>query len=209
MSDITNTLEEAFDLIQTNPEESLLLFDEILEVQPYNTNALNGKASAYMKLNKIDLAEELFDKSISIKSTSTAWINKGLIAKKKHDYENALEYYNRASKINPKIKNITRILKNDIFNLIVEDDNDLNIFSREANILVKKGLKYKKENKYQNSLKCYELAIQKDEKCEEYIDSLIHEINVQIESQLLSTPLPPPVYSEDDKIRLCKKDWTK
>ncbi|MBQ6444521.1 MAG: tetratricopeptide repeat protein [Methanosphaera sp.] len=201
MADTNTKLEEAFDLVHINPEESLLLFDEILESQPQNTEAINGKASAYMKLNKIDWAEELFDNSISIKATTAALINKGIIAKKRQDYENALKYYNQANKINPRIKNITCILKNDVFDLLdLDDDQELEMFSKEANLLLKKGLNYKKENRYWDSLECYELAIQKDERCKEYLDSLIHEVNIQVENQFL---FKRPTYSDTQESQLC------
>ena len=201
MTDTNNKLEEAFDLIHVNPKESLPLFDEILESQPRNTEAINGKASAYMKLNKIDRAEELFDNSISINATTTALINKGIIAKKRQDYENALKYYNQANNINPRMKNITCILKNDVFDLLdLDDDYELEMFSKEANLLLKKGLNYKKENRYWNSLECYELAIQKDERCSEYLDSLIHEVNIQIENQF---QFKRPTYSDTQESQLC------
>lgn len=201
MTDTNNKLEEAFDLIHVNPKESLPLFDEILESQPRNTEAINGKASAYMKLNKIDRAEELFDNSISINATTTALINKGIIAKKRQDYENALKYYNQANNINPRMKNITCILKNDVFDLLdLDDDYELKMFTKDANLLLKKGLNYKKENRYWNSLECYELAIQKDERCSEYLDSLIHEVNIQIENQFL---FKRPTYSDTQESQLC------
>ena len=187
MTDTNSQLEKAFDIIQINPEKSLANFDEILENNSKNVEAMNGKASAYMKLNQINEAEEIFDKSIEIKPTPTALINKGIIAKKRQDYESALNFFNQTNKLNPRMKNITCILKNEVFDCIdLEDDNsELTLFNKEVNLLIKKGLEYKKENKYWDSLECYESAIQKDENASQYLDSLIHEINIIIENKFL------------------------
>ena len=187
MADTLNTIEQAFDMIHLCPEKSLQNFDEVLKNEPDNTNAINGKASAYMKLNKIDQAEELFDKSIEITPTPTALINKGIIAKKKDDYIGALDYYNQAHKLNTHIKRITSILKNEVFDSIDLDDDrqKLSIFNKEVNLLIHKGLGYKKMNKHWDSLECYQLAIQKDENSVKYIDSLIDEIDMKIEKQFL------------------------
>ncbi|RAP51714.1 MAG: hypothetical protein BZ137_09715 [Methanosphaera sp. rholeuAM130] len=185
MTETNSKLDEAFDMIQTDPEKSLANFDEILLKDSKNVEAINGKASAYMKLNQLNKAEELFDCSMDIKPTTKALLNKGIIAKKREDYENALKYFNRANDINPRIKNITCILKNEVFDCIdVENDNlGLTLFNKEVNLLIKKGLEYRKVNKYWDSLECYESAIQKDAKVTQYIDSLIDEINIIIENR--------------------------
>lgn len=187
MTDTNKRIEDAYEIIQLTPEKALKQFDEILQIEPDNIMAINGKASAYMKLNNIDEADNLFDRSISINPTTTAYINKGLIAKQRKEYEEALKYYNKVNEINPRMNNITCIMKNEVFDSLDLDDEDdkLEIFSNEINLLIKKGLNYKRLNKYWDSLDCYEMAIQKDKTCTEYIDSLIYEINIKIENQFL------------------------
>ena len=74
-------IDKAIRLLQNNSEEALKIFNEILKNEPDNIDALNGKGSALMKLNRFNDAEKCFDKSLSISENIAALINKGIILK--------------------------------------------------------------------------------------------------------------------------------
>lgn len=167
-------LNEAYELIQNDTDLALDIFNELLEVEPDNIEILNGKGSALMKLNNIQEAEECFDKSISIIDNSSAWINKGIISKNKKEYQNALNYYDKAIQLNPSLNNIVNILKNEIIDLI--DDDLQNNFTSTANDYIQKGLDYKNENKLWDALDCFNKAICEDNACEHNVSLYIDEI---------------------------------
>lgn len=167
-------LNEAYELIQNDTNLALDIFNELLEVEPDNIEILNGKGSALMKLNNIQEAEECFDKSISIIDNSSAWINKGIISKNKKEYQNALNYYDKAIQLNPSLNNIVNILKNEIIDLI--DDDLQNNFTSTANDYIQKGLDYKNENKLWDALDCFNKAICEDNACEHNVSLYIDEI---------------------------------
>lgn len=167
-------LNEAYELIQNDTDLALDIFNELLEVEPDNIEILNGKGSALMKLNNIQEAEECFDNSISIIDNSSAWINKGIISKNKKEYQNALNYYDKAIQLNPSLNNIVNILKNEIIDLI--DDDLQNNFTSTANDYIQKGLDYKNENKLWDALDCFNKAICEDNACEHNVSLYIDEI---------------------------------
>ena len=76
-----------------------LSFEELLEIDSENIDALNGIGSAYMKLNNLDEAENYYDKSLSICENSSAFLNKGNIWKHRNNNEKALYYYDKHVKL--------------------------------------------------------------------------------------------------------------
>ena len=74
---INDRLNEAQGFIQNDTDKALKIYEEILEIDSENINALNGIGSAYMKLNNSDEAENYYDKSLSICENSSAFLNKG------------------------------------------------------------------------------------------------------------------------------------
>ena len=108
-------------------------FNEILENEPNNIDALNGKGSALIKLNNFDDAEKCFDKSLTISENTSALINKGIILKNKKDYQNAIYYFNKAIEMDFEMNTILSIFKNEIFKQI--DINSLHkSFNKKAMI---------------------------------------------------------------------------
>ena len=182
--DTKTKIEEALNYIQNDTEIAIEIFDNILEFEPENIDALNGKGSALMKLNRMDEAEIYFNHSLSIEKTSSALISKGIICKNKMDFENALNFYDEAIKLNPNLNNIINLLKNEILELI---DNKININSidQDANELIDKGLKYKKSNKLWDALDCYMKAIEIDNKCQDSVEALINEIIAVLQNELM------------------------
>ena len=171
---INNRINEAYDYMQNDTEKALEIFDEVLEIEPDSIEALNGKGSTLMKLNRFDEADQYYNHSLSICENSSALLNKGIIFKHKNDFENALLFYDKACQINPKLENIVNILKKEI-----TDDNediDLNDFSDEANELIKHGIEFKNQKKLWDSLDYLMRAIEADESCKDYVNELIDEI---------------------------------
>lgn len=172
--------------MQYDYEKALKLFNEVLEVEPTNIEAINGKGSTLMKLHKMDEAEKYFDYSLSIIENSSALINKGILSKNKQDYENALIYYNKAIEIDSNLNNIISILKNEVMEKL-DMDYVINLgnFNQEAKILIKKGIIYEKSGKLWDAWDCFLKAIEKDVTCENLIDPFISKIKTIIKNEFL------------------------
>ena len=107
----TNSVEceELFDeattcLQENRNEEAIELFEQLLKKEPENIHALNGRGYGFMRLDCIDEALELFDKSLAIKDNVTAYMNKIIIYLKKEDYDTALNYCDKAIELYPESK---------------------------------------------------------------------------------------------------------
>lgn len=192
---INNRITEAYDYMQNDTEKALNIFDEILEIEPDNIEALNGKGSSLMKLNRFDEAENYFNQSLAICENSSALLNKGIIFKHENDFENALIFYDKATQVNPNLANIVNILKKEITN--VNDDIDLYDFEDEANELIKQGIEYKEEKKLWDSLDCLMRAVEVDENCKDYVSELIDEIKAIFQKEFLYND---GQFNEDSKI---------
>lgn len=185
-AETTKKIEEAHEYMQNDTSKAIEIFDEILNADPKNIEALNGKGSSLMKLNRMNDAEKYFNYSLSIKKTSSALISKGLINKNKGNYEMALSYYEKAIHLNPNLNNIITILKNEIFELIDgEIEIDLNTSNPTSNDLIKKGLEYKKSNKLWDALDCYQNAMDEDENCKNSVIGLVNEIKSILQNELM------------------------
>lgn len=185
-TETTKKIEEAHEYMQNDTSKAIEIFDEILNADPKNIEALNGKGSSLMKLNRMNDAEKYFDHSLSIKKTSSALISKGLINKNKGNYEMALSYYEKAIHLNPNLNNIITILKNEIFELIDDEiEIDLNTSNPTSNDLIKKGLEYKKSNKLWDALDCYQNAMDEDENCKNSVIGLVNEIKSILQNELM------------------------
>jgi len=77
------------------PEDSIKIYEKVLSKDPWNLNALNGLAGAYIELGKIDEAEMILKKHSEIASTEKYMSNivDVLIGKKEH--ERAIGYINK------------------------------------------------------------------------------------------------------------------
>ena len=183
---INHKIINALEFMQYDYEKALKLFNEVLEVEPTNIEAINGKGSTLMKLHKMDEAEKYFDYSLSIIENSPALINKGILSKNKQDYENALIYYNKAIEIDSNLNNIISILKNEVMEKL-DMDYVINLgnFNQEAKILIKKGIIYEKSGKLWDAWDCFLKAIEKDVTCENLIDPFISKIKTIIKNEFL------------------------
>lgn len=178
---INDRLNEAQDFIQNDTYKALKIYEEILEIDPENIDALNGMGSAYMKLNNLNESDRYYDMSLSICENSSALLNKGIIFKHRNNNEKALLYYDKAYEINPNLKNIINILKSE---LITKEINLTN-FNDEANKQIKQGISLKNQNKLWDSLDAFTKAIDADESCKSEVNKLINEIRDLLNHELI------------------------
>lgn len=183
---INMKIEKALDYMQNDTLKAIEIFDQILEIEPENIEAINGKGSSLLKLNQIDEAEKYFDYSISIRETSSALISKGIINKNKRKYEEALNYYDKAIQENPDLNNIVTLLKNEVIELIDEDiEDEFKNKNPDIKEMIEKGLEYKNSNKLWDALYCFENAINADKTCINYVKKLINEIKTILNHELM------------------------
>lgn len=187
MTETQKKIEEAFEIIHNNTEESLKLFDEILESEPDNINAINGKASSLMKLKQKDKAEEYYNKSLSIEKNSSALINLGIIHKNNGEYEKALNYFDEAIILKKELSDIVTVFKKEIFDKLDVDDLNLKLdnFNDKANKLIIEGVKNEKLGNYWDALDLYENAIEEDPSSEDAVNSMINRLNVHFQDELI------------------------
>ena len=201
-TEISKKIDEALDYMQNDTLKAIEIFDEILEIDPDNIDAINGKGSSLMKLNLMNEAEKYFDYSISIQKTSGALISKGIINKNRKDYEQALYYYDEAIEVNPDLNNIITILKNEIHE-IIDDGMEINLinYSKQANELINQGRKYKKSDKLWDALDCYQKAMKIDETCRNSMQAMINEIKNTLQNELM---IKTPVFGKSrmDQLKL-------
>jgi len=197
---INSKISEAYDFMQNDTEKALNIFDEILEIEPDNIEALNGKGSSLMKLNRFDEANQYFNHSLTIKENSSALLNKGIIFKHENDFENALIFYDKACQINPNLENIVNILKKEITD--VSDEADLYEFDDEANDLIKQGIEFKNQKKLWDSLDSFMRAIEADESCRDYVRELIGEIKSIFQKEFLYHDAEFDTNSKIDRLKM-------
>jgi tetratricopeptide (TPR) repeat protein len=196
---INDRINEAYDYMQNDSAKALGIFDEILEIEPENIDAINGKGSTLMKLNRFDEAEECFNQSLSISENSSALLNKGIINKHKNNFDKALYYYEKAYEINPNLENIVTLLKNEINE---PDEVDMSDFTDEANELIQKGIEFKNENKLWDSLDCLMKAVEVDSTCESQVQELIDEIKAVFEREFVYDDEEFDIKIKADRIKM-------
>lgn len=192
---INSKINEAYDYMQNDSEKALEIFDEVLEIEPEKTQAINGKGSTLMKLNRFDEADECFNHSLSISENSSALLNKGMIAKHRNDFENAMAYFDKALKVNPNLENIVNILKSEIID--ANDNAD-----ETVNELIEKGIKLKDENKLWDSLDILMQAIEEDPSCENQANKLIDEIKTTFEREFIYDDGDFDINSKADRLKM-------
>ncbi len=85
-----------------NYPQALNLFDDILEVEPSNVNALIGKAVAYRRSGKLQEALNCLDLVLSIQpANAAALLNRGTLLAEKGDLDAALESFDKVIGLSP------------------------------------------------------------------------------------------------------------
>lgn len=179
-------IEEAYEYMQNDTDYALELFNGILKEQPRNVNALNGKGSTLMKLHKSKEALEVFDYSLSIEKSSSAYLNKGIIAKSLNDYKNALRYFDKSLEYNPSLSSIVRVLKNEIIETANLDDlNSLYDFKEGAISLIKEAIDCQNQHRLWDALDCLEKAIEEDPSSKDFVNDLMEKVHRKIQKEFL------------------------
>ncbi|HKW43983.1 MAG TPA: tetratricopeptide repeat protein [Thermoplasmata archaeon] len=85
-----------------NYPQALILFDDILEVEPSNVNALIGKAVAYRRSGKPQEALNCLDLVLGVQhNNASALLNRGNIMIEEGDLEGALDSFDRLTQLYP------------------------------------------------------------------------------------------------------------
>ncbi|WP_298523316.1 tetratricopeptide repeat protein [uncultured Methanobrevibacter sp.] len=197
---IESRISEAYDYLQNDTEKALRIFDEILEIEPDNIEALNGKGSSLMKLNRLDEADKYYNHSLSICENSSALLNKGIIFKRKRDFENALIFYDKASQINPDLESIVDILKNEL--IYANNKRDMSDYSYEANKMIVQGIEFKKEDKLLDAMDAFKKAIECDMRCEDEVNGMIDEIKCIITNEFIYDDRQFDAESKIDRLKM-------
>ncbi|WP_407375868.1 tetratricopeptide repeat protein [Methanobrevibacter sp.] len=193
-------IREAYEYMQNDTQKALEIFDEILEIEPECIDALNGKASTLMKLDKFEESEKYYNKSLSVRQNSSAFLNLGIISKHQNDFNQAIEYYDKALKLNPHLENIVKILKDEINEK--NDVIDLDKFSREARKHIKKGIELKDENRLWDSLDEFMKAIEEDSECKKEVNIMIEDIKRTFEKEFIYEDSEFNINSKIDRIKM-------
>ena len=195
---INGKIREAYDYMQNDSENALKIFDEILEIEPENIEAINGKGSTLMKLNKLDKAEICFNHSLSLHENPSAFLNKGNICKHRNNLDKAFQYYDKACELNPNLKSIVNILKNEI----ATNETYLNGFNEQANELIEKGIKLKNEKKLWDSFETLMEAIAADRTCKKHVNELIDDILIIIEKEFKYDDYKFDINNKIDRLKI-------
>lgn len=195
---INGKIREAYYYMQNDSENALKIFDEILEIEPENIEAINGKGSTLMKLNKLDKAEICFNHSLSLQENPSAFLNKGNICKHRNNLDKAFQYYDKACELNPNLKSIVNILKNEV----ATNETYLNGFNEQANELIEKGIKLKNENKLWDSFETLMEAIAADRTCKKHVNELIDDILIIIEKEFKYDDYKFDINNKIDRLKI-------
>ena len=186
--ELEERIEEALEYIQNDADHAMELFDGILKEEPDNINAINGKASALMKLHRNKEALKAFDHSLSIEENSSAYLNRGILLKSDGDYKNAIISFDKALDCNPRLSAIVSILKNEILEAVDLESTDICSiydFDDDTNALIRKAYTYKNQNKLWDALDCLEEAIKIEPKSRNSIEDIIKKLVLTIKKEFL------------------------
>ena len=117
----TNNLEneilfnKATEYLQEQKNEvAIKLFNKLLEKEPDNIHAINGKGSGLMQSGRLEEALEVFNQSLRIKDSEMAYLNMAIIYSNFDDYDNALKYCDKVIELYPQMKDLAQSIKNNV-----------------------------------------------------------------------------------------------
>jgi tetratricopeptide (TPR) repeat protein len=85
-----------------NFSQAIMFFDKILDIEPNNFIALNGKAAALIEIGNYSQAIGYSDKVLKLEPNFTgALINKGTALESLGNHSQAIEYFNKALNLEP------------------------------------------------------------------------------------------------------------
>ena len=86
------------------PEEAVACFNEVLSLDPNNTEALVKKGTAFEKLKRLEDAVTCYDRAIAVDESMTlAWLYKGGVFNQLERFGDALQCYEKALRTQQKI----------------------------------------------------------------------------------------------------------
>jgi tetratricopeptide (TPR) repeat protein len=199
---------KATDCLQENEnEEAIRLFEQILEKEPDNINALNGKGSGLMQMGRLDDAMVMFDESLSIEDNPMGYLNKAVIYGNTGDFDNAVTYCDKVIELYPGMKDMVVGVKNSFLEKRNKTaDSDSSQFSSEALELIERADKLKDTDEMWHddlhselrpdmpqfrkvtewdAWELYEQAIRADERCEALASAKISEIKSKLLNEFL------------------------
>ena len=106
-----------------NYKDALVLFEKILDLEPENVEALNGKGATYLKLGNITESEFYFNKSLEIDPNYIpAQTNLGIVQAIQNNFEDALGIFNMVLEIDE--DNVEALLNKSI--LLISNYKEIN-----------------------------------------------------------------------------------
>ena len=190
--DFTNSSEnellfsKATECLQNNEnEEAIELFEKILENEPDNIHALNGKGSGLMQSDRMDEAEEVFNQSLRIKDSEMAYLNKAIINGNSGNYGKAIEYCDKVIELYPQLKDVALGMRNNFMEKMNDGNSKLEGYNDNAQELISKANAFKDENRIWDAWEAYEQAIEADENCENEVHSYINELKSKLIQEFL------------------------
>lgn len=190
MNNYKERVQNAIELMQNNQNRALDLLNDIIsdldayspeEIKENNLtweviNAYNAKGSILNGENKIDEAEECFDRVIDYygENDPCALLNKGIISRKRENYNQALDYYDNALKEDSYLKDVVHSLKQEIYSIMKENIDDADL-SPKAKELLDKGKEFSENQNYFAAIDCFKEAKSVDPSCEGIAYGLIDE----------------------------------
>ena len=167
-------------------DEAIELFEKILETEPDNIHALNGKGSGLMQSGRMDEADEVFNQSLRIKDNEMAYLNKAIINGNSGNYEKAIEYCDKVIELYPQLKDVAQGMRNNfIEKMNKEGHSNLEGYSGEAQELIRKANAFNDENKIWDAWEAYEQAVKADADCENEVHSYINELKSKLIQEFL------------------------
>ena len=89
-------------IVRGNFSQAIMYFDKMLDIEPNNFIALNGKAAALIEIGNYSQAIGYSDKVLKLEPNFTgAFINKGTALESLGNHSQAIMYFDRALSINP------------------------------------------------------------------------------------------------------------
>lgn len=184
-NDFQDKMDEAFELIQNDADSALSIFNELLVLDSENIELLNGKGSALMKMDRMDEAEQCFNEAVLIEENPSALINKGIILKKRGEYQSALKFYDRAVQLDSSFNRIVLVLKKELIDLIDDKILNNNSFSSKANECIRKGINCRDNHRFCDALDCFYQAISEDKTSKYPVMALVEEIKTMLFNEFM------------------------
>lgn len=146
-------------------DDALVIFNEYLQYDNLNYDAILGKLNVLIKLEKVDEAVDFY-KSININTDDSEILNKfSVVLLKLNCFDDALYFVNKS--LNSDSSNINSWINKGIILTQLEEYDDalycynkvLKIDSLNLTSLVNKGIIYKKLKQYDKSIQCYDKCL--------------------------------------------------